>query len=279
MPFVGRDFFPQVDAGQLRLHVRCPSGTRVEETERYFARVEEDIRGVIPQSEMKTVLDNMGIPVSSINLSMGDPSMMSSADGEIMISLHEKHHPTADYVKTLRRKLPQDFPELVFFFLPADITTQVLNFGLPAPIDIQVEGPSTTVAANADFARKLMADIRTIDGAVDVHMHQVTDVPEMKVNIDRVMANQLGLTQRDVGDDMLVSLSGSGVVTPTYFVDPHNGVQYLISAQTPQFRVDSMQALKSCRWRRDRAVAAPAQRRRWPVNRPGCLTTCSCWET
>ena len=243
LPFIGRDFFPQVDAGQIRLHVRCPPGTRVEETERYFARVEDDIRTVIPKHEVKTVLDNMGIPVSSINLSMGDPSMMSSADGEIMISLSEDHGPTANYVKELRKKLPKDFPNMTFFFLPADITTQVLNFGLPAPIDIQIEGSPTQVAENDDMARRLMAQVRGIPGAVDVHIHQTTDVPELKVNVDRVMANQLGITQHDVGDDMLVTLSGSGVVAPNYYVDPHNGVQYLINVQTPQLRVQSIQSM------------------------------------
>ncbi len=243
LPFIGRDFFPQVDAGQIRLHVRCPPGTRVEETERYFAKVEDDIRSVIPRQQVKTILDNMGIPVSSINLSMGDPSMMSSADGEIMISLTEDHGPTADYVKRLRSKLPRDFPDMTFFFLPADITTQVLNFGLPAPIDIQIEGSPTQVAQNNDAARRIMSQVRAIPGAVDVHIHQTTDVPELRLNVDRVMADQLGITQHDIGDDMLVTLSGSGVVAPNYYVDPHNGVQYLINVQTPQLRLQSIQSL------------------------------------
>ena len=214
---------------------------------------------------MKTVLDNMGIPVSSINLSMGDPSMMSSADGEIMISLNEEHGPTAEYVKALRKKLPQDFPDLTFFFLPADITTQVLNFGLPAPIDIQIEGSATQVAENDDLARRLMSEVAAVPGAVDVHIHQTTDVPELKLNVDRVMANQLGMTQRDIGDDMLVTLSGSGVVAPNYYVNPHNGVQYLISVQTPQYRVNSIEALNKTPLMpgssRRPATVAPARRR------------------
>ncbi len=245
-PRVGRDFFPTVDAGQIRLHVRAPPGTRVEETEKWFAKVEDEIRASLPKGEIKTIIDNMGVPVSGINLSLGDPSMVSSADGEILIALDEQHKkPTPEYVAELRRRLGAKFPSLTFFFLAPDITTQVLNFGLSAPIDLQVVGPASNDLADLALARRLRERIEKIPGAVDVHLHQVVGAPELRVDVDRVEASQAGLTQRDVASDLLVSLSSSGQTAPAYWLDPKKGVQYLVAVQTPQYRIDTLEALQN----------------------------------
>ncbi|HZX40311.1 MAG TPA: efflux RND transporter permease subunit, partial [Myxococcaceae bacterium] len=219
-PLLGRDFFPSVDAGELRLHVRGPSGMRVEETQILFARVEEQIRRLIPASELDTVLDDIGVPVSGINLALGDPSMISSADGEILVSLKAKHRPTEDYIRALRTELPAQFPEATFFFLPADITTQTLNFGLSAPIDVRITGPLANQPANLKVAEQLVQQIAAVPGAADVHLAQVVDTPTLRVDVDRTLGNQLGLTQRTVASDLLVSLSSSGQTAPNYWLDP-----------------------------------------------------------
>lgn len=245
LPNLGQDFFPTVDAGQIRLHVRAPPGTRVEETERWFSRVEADIKEVIPPHEIATLLDNIGTPVSSINLALGDPSMISSADGEILVALEEKRGaPTLEYVTRLRARLAKDFPELTVFFLPPDLTTQVLNFGVSAPIDVQLVGPGGNQASNLATARRLRDEIAKIPGAVDVHLHQVVGAPDLRVDVDRVEASQAGLSQRDVANDLLVALSSSGQVAPSYWLDWKKGIQYVVAVQTPQYRLDSLEAVR-----------------------------------
>ena len=243
-PFLGRDFFPTVDAGQARLHVRCPPGTRIEETEKTFAMIEKLIREVIPEEELSTVIDNMGVPVSGLNLALGDPSMISAADGEILIALNaEKHAPTAQYVKILRERLEHDFPEVTVFFLAPDITTQVLNFGLSAPIDVQLVGPLKNQQENLRIAMRVREEMKKIKGAVDVHLQQVVSAPSIKIDIDRVEASEQRLDARDIAADMLVALSSSGQVHPNYWVDPSHAVQYLVAVQTPQYELRSMDAL------------------------------------
>jgi multidrug efflux pump subunit AcrB len=242
-PFVGRDFFPTVDAGQIRLHVRAPAGTRIEETENHFARVEDEIRRIIPRNELATVLDNMGIPNSSINLSLSDGSVMSPADGEILISLTEHHQPTAEYMRTLRKELPRKFPNLTFFFAPSDIVTQVLNFGISAPVDIQVAGPVANREKNLAVASMIGDEVGKIPGVVDVRMQQVPRTPDIRVNVDRTLASQLGVTQRDVAGDLLVSLSSSNQTAPNFWVNPHTGVNYSIYVQTPQYKLNTLNGL------------------------------------
>ncbi|HEX4808272.1 MAG TPA: efflux RND transporter permease subunit [Bryobacteraceae bacterium] len=239
---VGEDFFPNVDSGQMRLHVRCPPGTRIEQTELSFASVEREIRQVIPPNEMDSLIDNIGIPNSWTSIAQGDIPTISSADGEILISLQkEKHRSTRDYEILLRKRLRDVFPDMTFFFQPANITSQILNFGLPAPIDLQIVGRDSV--ANYKIAQNLAARIASIPGAADVHVHQVIDQPEIRLNVDRTKASELGLTQSDVTGSMLISLSGNGAVAPNFWVNWANGVNYNVGVQTPQYRVDSLDAL------------------------------------
>jgi multidrug efflux pump subunit AcrB len=239
---VGEDFFPNVDSGQMRLHARCPAGTRIEQTELRFAAIEHEIRQVIPADEVEELLDNIGIPNSWTSLAQGDIPTISSADGEILISLaKEKHGSTRDYEIELRKHLREKFPDTTFFFQPANIITQILNFGLPAPIDLQVVGRDAE--ANYKIAQKLAARIARIPGAVDVHVHQVVDQPQIRLNVDRAKASQLGLTQRDVTSSMLISLTGSNTVAPNYWLNWANGVNYSVGVQTPQYRINSLDAL------------------------------------
>ncbi|HLX41876.1 MAG TPA: efflux RND transporter permease subunit [Bryobacteraceae bacterium] len=239
---IGEDFFPAVDAGQMRLHARGPAGLRIEETEMRFAALEREIRAVIPPDEVDMVIDNIGIPNSWPAIAQGDNPTISAADGELLISLNkEKHAPTRDYEVRLRKRLRDKFPDMNFFFQPADITSQIVNFGLPAPIDLQVVGRN--VAANYKIAQKLAARIAQIPGAADVHVHQVAAQPEIRLNVDREKASQLGLTQRDVTSSMLISLSGSATVAPNYWMNWENGVSYQVGVQTPQYRLDSLDAL------------------------------------
>ncbi|HEX4621921.1 MAG TPA: efflux RND transporter permease subunit, partial [Myxococcaceae bacterium] len=244
-PLLGRDFFPSVDAGQMRLHVRAPAGTRIEETQRLFAAVEERVRHVVPPDELGVVIDDIGVPVSGINLALGDPSMVSSADGEMLIALKPEHRPTAGYVAALRKDLSARFPDATFFFLPADLSTQVLDFGLSAPIDVRFTGPAGNQARNLELARSLASQMATIPGAVDVHLAQVTDTPALKMDVDRVAADDLGLNLRDVASDLLISLSSSSQTAPNFWMDPKTGVQYPVAVQTPQLRIDSLQALQT----------------------------------
>jgi multidrug efflux pump subunit AcrB len=242
LPLLGRDFFPSVDAGLIKLHVRGVPGTRIEETERKFVEIQDAIRKVIPPEQIETMLDNIGIPYSGLNLSLSEGASISPADGEIFIALKEDHESTPKYVHELRIELAKEFPEQTFFFLAPDISTQVLNFGLPAPIDVQVVGAFGNEAATYGVAKEIAARMTGIPGAADVHLAQVPEQPELRIDIDRTMAGQLGVTERDVANDLLVSLASSQVVNPVYWLDKR-GIQYLVAVQTPQAEVDSIDAL------------------------------------
>lgn len=239
---VGQDFFPDVDSGQMRLHARGPAGERIEETEARFAALEREIRSVIPAQEIDTLIDDIGIPNSWPAIAQGDIPTISSADGEILISLNrEKHGSTRDYEVELRRRLAKNFPDMTFFFQPANITSQIVNFGLPAPIDLQVVGRNAE--ANYQVARRMAEKISQVPGAADVHVHQVVAQPELRLNVDRVKAAELGLSQRDVTSSMLISLTGSNTVAPSFWLNWANGVNYSIGVQTPPYRIDSLDAL------------------------------------
>jgi multidrug efflux pump subunit AcrB len=243
LPLLGRDFFPTVDGGEIRLHVRAPAGTRIEETARFFAQVEDHVRHLVPPGELETVIQDIGVPLSGINLALGDPSMISSADGEMLVALKAGHAPTAGYVRALRADLRASFPESTFFFLPADISSQVLSFGQSAPIDVRITGPASNQRANLELASDFVRRFSGIHGAVDVHLAQVTATPELRVEVDRARAQSVGLTARDVTSDLLVALSSSGETAPNYWLDPKSGVQYLVAVQAPQWRVDSTAAI------------------------------------
>jgi CzcA family heavy metal efflux pump len=243
VPFVGRDFFPAVDSGQIRLHVRALPGTRIETTKVLFSQVEEQIRKAIPANELDLIIDNIGLSPETFNYAFGDGATISSADGEILIALNEKQHaPSSRYVKELRSQLNSHFPDLTFFFQPADIVTQILNFGLPAPIDVQVQGYDP---ANYEIARHLRERIATIPGTADVHLHQVVNAPDLHLDIDIVRAAQFGLTQQDVASSIYISLSSSSAVQPNFWLDPKMGITYTVAAQTPQYRIDSINALEN----------------------------------
>jgi len=241
---VGEDFFPTVDAGQFRLHVRAPPGTRLEQTQQYFNEVEQEIRRIIPADEVSLVLDNVGLPNRSYSMAFGDSSTTGMADGEILVSLkHHRRRSTPQYVAQLRRELPQRFPDLVFYFQVADIVGQILNFGLPAPIDVAVMGHDRR--GNYELATRIAADLRRIRGVKDVHLHQVLSVPTLHIGLDQTRAAQFGLTQLDVAQNVLVSLSGSAQVLPNYWVDPANGISYLVETRTPIHRVASLEDIQS----------------------------------
>jgi multidrug efflux pump subunit AcrB len=243
-PMLGEDFFPQVDAGQIRLHVRAPAGTRIEETERYFAQVENTIRRVIPPAELTDILDDIGLPYSGFNIAMSDTATIGPFDGEILVSLRSgEHASTWNYIRELRVRLNREYSNLSFFFQPADIVGQILNFGLPAPIDVQVVGPLTNSKANYALARQIERSLSRIPGAVDVHTHQVVDVPELLFNVDRTRASQMGLSQESVANSLLIALSSSTQIAPNYWIDPRNGVDYPVSVMTPQVRIDSTSEL------------------------------------
>jgi multidrug efflux pump subunit AcrB len=244
VPFLGRDFFPVVDAGSFRLHVRAPAGTRLEETERIFTQVENTIREIIRADELVAILDNIGLPAGSTALAFSDSVTISPADGEILVSLNpEKHGSTWKYVRQIRERLNREHPDYAFFTQPSDIVGQILNFGLPAPIDVQIAGRDR--ATNYALAQQLATDIAAIRGAVDVHVHQVVNAPSLKITVDRTRAAQLGLTQRDVSSNLLISLSGSAQAAPNYWLSPQNGVQYVVATQTPQPLLDSIDALNA----------------------------------
>jgi len=238
--FTGQDFFPQVDAGQFRLHVRASASTRLEATDQLFNAVEARIRQTIPPDEVDLIVRNIGLPVGGVNLAFSDGATVGPADGEILVSLKAPGK-TFAYERELRRQLPAAFPDATFFFSPADIVSQILNFGLPAPIDIQVVGAAS---ANAAVAQRIAQRITEVPGVVDVHVHQVTAAPALTVNVDRTRAVQLGLTQRDVANSVLVSLAGSSDAAPNFWLDPKNGVNYRVAVQTPQYRLDSVGALQ-----------------------------------
>jgi multidrug efflux pump subunit AcrB len=238
---VGSDFFPTVDSGQIRLHARAPAGTRIESTETIFGEIESAIRGVIPAGELDTILDNIGLPAGGFNLGFSDNPNISLSDGDILISLKPEHTSTEIYTSRLRKTLHEKFPDLTIYFEAANITNQILNFGLPAPIDVQVTGRDA--GPNYKVAQQLAERIARIPGSADVHIHQVLDAPELRVNVDRTKAGQIGLTQRDVASSMLISLSGTGQVAPNQWLNWANGVNYQVIVQTPQYKMDSVDAL------------------------------------
>jgi multidrug efflux pump subunit AcrB len=241
---LGRDFFPLVDAGQIRLHVRAPAGTRIEETEHYFTRVEEIIRQEIPASELTTIMDNIGLPNSGLNLAQSDTATIGPADGEVLVELNqEHHHSTWMYLRKLRARLNRELPDCQFFTQPADIVSQILNSGLPAPIDLQIAGRSRV--ENYAIAQELATRIAQIPGAVDVHIHQITNEPSFDVNVDRLRASQIGLDQKTIAGNLLISLSGSSQAATNYWINPQNGVQYLVATQTPQYENASLEAVRN----------------------------------
>ncbi|MEI8078414.1 MAG: efflux RND transporter permease subunit [bacterium] len=241
IPQLGQDFFPTVDAGQFRLHFRAPSGTRIEETTRLADRIENVIREEIPAREISGILDNVGIPFGGVPLTYIDNGLTGTGDADILVSLRPDHRPTDSYVRRLRARLNRDFPGITFYFLPADIVNQTINFGLPAPFDIQIVGKdrdkSRAIAAN------LVQKIRRVPGAVDVRMQQPSDQPELHFAVDRTKTSQIGLTERDVTNSVLLSLSGSSQVQPNYWLNPKNGIQYLVNIRVPEHPIDSLDAL------------------------------------
>ena len=243
LPQLGQDFFPSVDAGQFRLHLRARSGTRIEETAKLVDQVEAAIRQEIPANEFRGMLDNIGIPTSSLNLTYNDSGLVGTGDADILVSLRPEHSPTADYVDRLRARLNREFPGITFYFLPADIVSQSINFGLPAPFDIQLVGRNQ--AKNREIAGRLANKIRQVPGAVDVRVQQPADLAKLSIAIDRTRASQVGLTERDIANSVLLSLSGSQQVSPVYWLDERVGIQYLVNVRVPEHHMDSLSALNS----------------------------------
>ncbi len=243
VPYLGQNFFPSVDAGQILMHVRTQVGTRVEESANQFADVQKVVRKIIPSDQIDTITDNIGMPISGINLTYNNTGVTGPQDGDIQIKLKEDHPPTDIYVKALREQLPRAFPGLTFAFLPADIVNQILNFGAPAPIDLQIRG--FNLNANFAYANKLLARIRRIPGIADARIQQSPNYPSYNVDVDRTRAQYVGLTERDVTNTLVVNLAGSAQVAPTYFLNPDSGVSYSVVMQTPQYKVDSLSALEA----------------------------------
>ena len=242
VPFLGRNFFPDVDAGQIKLHVRAQVGTRVEETASLFDRIEEEIRRHIPPDQLDSIVDNIGLSVSGINSAYSNTGTIGPEDGDILISLKENHTPTQDYVKLFRSVLPYRFPGTSFAFLPADIVSQILNFGAPAPIDIQIKGPNHD--ADLAYIQSLLRQVVHVNGIADPRIQQSTNYPQFDVNVNRSLAKTLGYTEQDVTNALVATLSGSGQIAPTFWLNPHNGVSYPIVVQTPQYRVDTLMDLE-----------------------------------
>ncbi|MBB4128100.1 multidrug efflux pump subunit AcrB [Xanthomonas translucens] len=243
VPMLGRNFFPSVDSGQILMHVRAPVGTRVEETARLFANVTGAVRTLIPKEQLGSVVDNIGLSSSGINNAYNNTGTIGSQDGDIQITLNEGHAPTADYVRDLRQSLPRQFPGVVFSFPPADIISQILNFGSPAPVDLQIRGPN--LAANFAYANRLLREIRRVPGVVDARIQQSQSSPGFNVNVDRSLAQQVGITERDVTSSLGVNLAGSSQIAPTFWLNPQNGVSYPIVMQTPQYSLDSLPGLQN----------------------------------
>ncbi|SHG61477.1 efflux RND transporter permease subunit [Bradyrhizobium erythrophlei] len=240
-PQLGRDFFPQVDAGQMRLHVRAPAGSRLEETQRYFAEVENAIYEIVGRDQVSVILDNIGLPYSGINIALSDSATVGPMDGEILISLKQKHNPTAAHVAALRHDLPRRFPGLQFFFQPADIVNQVLNFGQPAPIDVRISGPKSGEAYA--LAQKITRSLDAIPGVVDAHVFQVPDAPGLTIDVDRTLAEQVGVNDDEIAKNVLVSANSSAQTSPNFWIDPKNSVSYPLVVQMPTYRVNSTQDL------------------------------------
>ena len=243
LPFVGQDFFPAVDTGEFKIHLRALTGTRIEETANLCGQIDDDIRGAIPPSELVTIIDNIGVPYSSQNLAYSNSAPIGPGDADIQVELTPKHRPTQEYVRELRAKLSHDFPGVTFYAVPVDIVSQILNFGVPAPIDIQIVGRKLT--ANHAFAERLMNQLKFVPGAVDLRIQQPFNYPKIHIEVDRTKASQVGFTQADAATNLLVSLSGSFQTSPSFWLDPASGVSYTIATQTPQYRVNSLQDLEN----------------------------------
>jgi multidrug efflux pump subunit AcrB len=239
--WVGEDFFPEVDGGQFKLHLRAPSGTRIEETAALADRVEDEVRRLIPARELSSIIDNIGLPYSGINLSYSTSAPIGAGDADILVALNSGHHPTADYIHDLRVRLPKAFPGTLFSFVPSDIVTQILNFGLPAPIDVQVVGRD--LQGNRRFANALVGQMLHVPGITDLRVHQTFNQPGLHLDVDRTRAEELGITQRDVATNLLISLSGSSQTAPSFWLNPSTGVSYPVATQMPQYRIDSLQSL------------------------------------
>lgn len=256
VPYLGRNFFPSVDAGQILMHVRTQVGTRIEETANQLAEVQKAIRKIIPPDQIETLTDNIGMPISGINLTYNNTGVIGTQDADIQIKLKGEHRPTEQYVKILREQLPRQFPGMTFAFLPADIVSQILNFGAPAPIDLQIRG--VNLPANFDYAGKLLAKIKRIPGVADARIQQSPNNPTFNIDVDRTRAQYVGLTERDVTNSLVVNLAGSSQVAPTYYLNPENGVSYSIVMQTPQYHVDSLSKLETIPVSASGAAAAGA---------------------
>lgn len=243
IPFLGSNFFPTVDSGQITIHARPPVGTRIEEAAAIFGNIEKVIRGTIPPKELSSIVDNIGLPTSSINTIYNNSGLIGYQDGDIYISLNENHHATADYVRKLRERLPSAFPGVTFSFLPADIVSQILNFGAPAPIDIQISGPN--LKANQHYAQMVLRKLRMVRGVADARIQQSEDNPQLRVDVDRSRIAGLGLTERDITNSVTTSLAGSSQVAPTFWLDPKSGVSYPIVAQMPEYQVSSLSGLSN----------------------------------
>jgi multidrug efflux pump subunit AcrB len=243
IPWLGRDFFPSVDSGTFKLHIRAPTGMRIEETANLCDQVEQSIRRQIPADEVKNVIDNIGLPYSGINLSYSNSAPVGTSDADIMVTLSVKHHPTDSYIHKLRMTLPKQFPGVSFAFLPADMVAQILNFGLPAPIDVQIVG--NDIEGNRHYADALLAKMRNVSGTADLRIQQPFDEPYLRFRVERTKAEQLGFSAHDIAQNLLVSLSGSFQTSPTFWVDPKNRVSYQIATQTPQYRADTLQELEN----------------------------------
>jgi multidrug efflux pump subunit AcrB len=243
IPWLGQDFFPSVDSGTFKLHMRAPTGMRIEETANLCDQVEQSIRKQIPASEVQSVIDNIGLPYSGINLSYSNSAPVGTSDADILVTLSAKHHPTDDYIHHLRLSLPKQFPGVTFAFLPADMVAQILNFGLPAPIDVQVVG--NDLEGNRQYADALLAKMRSVSGATDLRIQQPFDQPYLRLRVERTKAEQLGFTAHDVAQNLLVSLSGSFQTSPSFWLDPKNHVSYQIATETPQYRADTLQDVEN----------------------------------
>jgi len=241
LPYLGRNFFPDVDSGQILMHVRAQPGTRIEETARLFDKVEHAVRGIIPPDQISSITDNIGLPFSGINMAYQNTGTVGPEDGDTYITLQPDHSPTADYVKQLRTELPREFPGTTFSFLPADIVSQILNFGVPAPVDLQVIGKNRQ--ADFRYASDLLERVRRVPGVADPRIQQVYDYPQINVEVDRTLAREVGLSERDVASSLLVTLSGSGQVKPNFWLNTDNGVRYRVVTQMPQYRIDNVSDL------------------------------------
>jgi multidrug efflux pump subunit AcrB len=256
IPWLGRDFFPSVDSGTFKLHLRAPTGMRIEETANLCDQVEQSIRQQIPAGEIHNVIDNIGLPYSGINLSYSNSAPVGTSDTDILVTMSANHHPTDKYIQQLRLALPKQFPGVTFAFLPADMVSQILNFGLPAPIDVQVVG--NDLEGNRQYATALLEKMRNVSGTADLRIQQPFDQPYLRMRVERTKAEELGFTAHDIAQNLLVSLSGSFQTSPTFWVDPKNHVSYQIATQSPQYRTDSLQQLVNIPVTGTNASAAPS---------------------